>query len=567
MNSNASHSHSILILFIAGWIPLTAYLLLASNPHVPLALAVFAVMTGATFWFLYGSWRGAQTQTQAIKELEETRALLEAVLALTTDAMAILDTRGKIKSMNPACKELFGPPVETQGGIDISIMPADRQEAFHLARKGKQPPEREMRIDRDGSSTLVSCSFTPVFNAAGEVIRIVGRSRNLAERETIRELKASQEKYRLITENMTDMIFVYKKADGKAVFVSSSHTQQLGYPVDELRAMNPQELRSLIHPDDVEMVLHVSNRDWTVENNTAVVYRLRHREGHWVSVESRFKPLLDEAGNVHSIMIVSRDVSEVVETKELLRQSDKLSAIGQLAAGIAHEIRNPLTSLRGFVQLLQSSLADPRYCEIMLAELDRINFIVSELLVLAKPKTMKFEDKNPALIIQNVVSLLESQANMNNILFHVNLDADLPDITCDENQLKQVFINVCKNAIEALPQGGEVFLEGEQVSPVCIHIRIRDTGCGIEPSRIPRLGEPFYTTKEKGTGLGLMISQRILEDHGGSLSIESEQGKGTTVHITLPARHVQNREKICRSRQLPLPDVADDQAKTAVRRP
>lgn len=534
MNSNGSHSLSTLLLFCAGWMPLTAYLLLAANPHaVQLALAAFAVLTGAAVWFLGGSWRRAARRTQENKEQEEIRALLEAVLALTTDAMAILDTQGNIEQMNPAGAKLFGPP-DTEG----TGVPADRREAFQLARKGKPSPEWEQRIERDGSSIPVACSYVPVFNAAGEVVRIIGRSRNLTEHEAIEKLKANQANYRLITENMSDMIFVYKKTDGEVLFASPSHTRQLGYPIDELQAMKPGELMSLIHPDDVDMVLAACERDWTVESSAMLVYRLRHRDGRWISVESRSKPLLDEAGKVHSIMVVSRDVSEVMETKELLRQSDKLSAIGQLAAGIAHEIRNPLTSLRGFVQLLQASLADPRYCEIMLAELDRINFIVSELLVLAKPQSMKFEDKNPALIIQNVISLLESQANMNNILFHVDLDAHLPYISCDENHLKQVFINVCKNAIEALPQGGEIFVEGERVSPTRIHIRIRDTGCGIDPSQIPRLGEPFYTTKEKGTGLGLMISHRILEDHGGSLSIESEPGKGTTVHIALPARLV-----------------------------
>lgn len=147
---------------------------------------------------------------------------------------------------------------------------------------------------------------------------------------------------------------------------------------------------------------------------------------------------------------------------------------------------------------------------------------------------MKFQEKNPVRIIQNVIFLLESQANMNNVIFHTRIDPQLPSIACDENQLKQVFINICKNAIEALPDGGDVYVDGKQLADSRIQISIRDTGCGIEPSRMPRLGERFYTTKENGTGLGLMVSHRILEEHGGSFSIESERGKGTTVYIQLP---------------------------------
>ncbi|MDF2684192.1 MAG: sensor histidine kinase [Brevibacillus sp.] len=519
MNLIGNQELSILSLFLTGWIPF--------------ALSIICLF--------YGSRRASRQKKQIAAELQETKELLDALLQQSADAVTIIGTKGKVEQMNQAAVKLFGYTKEMVIGQTLPHIPDEKKEEirkiFAQVVNGRSFIGCETRrIHHDGSIVPVSLSLTPVLNAAGQVVRIISCSRDMREHKLIeQELKASQANYRLITENMSDMIFVYK-TDGSVLYASASHTKQLGYPIQEFLGMSVLDQARLIHPDDVELVTSLFVREWTDENETTVVYRLRHRDGHWVSVESRYKPIRDEEGRVDSVMIVSRDVSEIMETKELLRQSDKLSAIGQLAAGIAHEIRNPLTSLRGFVQLLQASMADQRYCEIMLSELDRINFIVTELLVLAKPQGMKFSEKNPGLIIQNVVSLLESQANMNNVIFHVNMDPQLPMISCDENQLKQVFINICKNAIEALPEGGEVFVEGKSMMDSRIQISIRDTGCGIEPSRMPRLGEPFYTTKENGTGLGLMVSYRILEDHGGSFSIESERDKGTTVHITLPVQ-------------------------------
>ena len=137
-------------------------------------------------------------------------------------------------------------------------------------------------------------------------------------------------------------------------------------------------------------------------------------------------------------------------------------------------------------------------------------------------------------MIHNVLSLLESQANLKNIQMYASTEKAMPPIACEENQIKQVLLNICKNAMEALPDGGEIYVQSQRISEEHIQVSIQDNGCGIDPERIPRLGEPFYTTKENGTGLGLMVSQRILEDHGGSLHIESEKGRGTTANILLP---------------------------------
>ncbi|MCM3703572.1 ATP-binding protein [Paenibacillus macerans] len=262
--------------------------------------------------------------------------------------------------------------------------------------------------------------------------------------------------------------------------------------------------------------------------------RLR-KDGGSVEVGISVSPIYDQEGKITAFISISRDMTEHNKMDELLRRSEKLTTVGQLAAGVAHEIRNPLTTLRGFLQMQQQTKAiNTMHTDVMLAELDRINLIVSEFLILAKPQAVQFLTKDVRFTLGDVVSLLDSEAHLHNIEFAVLFSQQPVMVHCEENQLKQVFINVLKNAMEAMPKGGKIALQLEVHDGRQAVLRVIDEGEGIAKERLLKLGEPFYTNKEKGTGLGLMVSQRIIESHRGTLLIESELGKGTVVTITLP---------------------------------
>ncbi|MFD1673452.1 ATP-binding protein [Alicyclobacillus fodiniaquatilis] len=223
-------------------------------------------------------------------------------------------------------------------------------------------------------------------------------------------------------------------------------------------------------------------------------------------------------------------------TDEAMMKIEKLSAVGQLAAGIAHEVRNPLTALKGFTQILHATaMGDQRrYCDIMRGELDRIEMILNELLLLAKPHVINIQPTNMKYILEEVTTLLYAQAALNNVVMKTEIGNKIPLVACDANQLKQVLINVMQNAIEAMPHGGDMVLkltadEGN------VHLACIDNGQGIPADRLNQLGKPFFSTKSKGTGLGFMISRKIIEAHGGDIQVASEVGKGTTVRIVLPA--------------------------------
>jgi two-component system, sporulation sensor kinase E len=255
-----------------------------------------------------------------------------------------------------------------------------------------------------------------------------------------------------------------------------------------------------------------------------------------LDVSITISPICDERGMIVAVASITRNITARKQTDEVLRRSEKLSLVGQLAAGVAHEIRNPLTTLKGFVQLQKQTKGPLKesHLDVMLTELDRINFIVGEFLVLAKPQAAHFQLADIRDILKDIGMLLELQAIMNNVEIDLQFAEEIPLIHCEVNQLKQVFINVLKNAIEAMPDSGKIIIELFSPDSKHVAIRVIDHGCGIPEEYLKRLGEPFFTIKENGNGLGIMVTQRIISNHKGSFSIQSTLGKGTCVEIILP---------------------------------
>ncbi|GAE30003.1 ATP-binding protein [Alkalihalobacillus hemicellulosilyticus] len=205
-----------------------------------------------------------------------------------------------------------------------------------------------------------------------------------------------------------------------------------------------------------------------------------------------------------------------------------------MAAGIAHEIRNPLTSLKGFLQLIQSGeSAKQIYYSIMSEEFSRIEIILNELLLLAKPQVKHLEKHDLNQILTQVKSILEPQCIIENVQIITDLTNGPVFVKCDENELKQVFINLIKNGIDAMPNGGEITIRSKMEDGDAI-VEVIDQGTGISEDKLAKLGQPFYTTKEKGTGLGLMVTYGIIENLGGHVQVRSELNSGTTFQITLP---------------------------------
>ncbi|MFD7522796.1 PAS domain-containing sensor histidine kinase [Paenibacillus chitinolyticus] len=317
---------------------------------------------------------------------------------------------------------------------------------------------------------------------------------------------------------------------GHIVSINSTMRQVTGYETGELAGY---PCKRLIFPEDLVAAAELFEAAKGGRARTGE-FNVSRKDGSWITVEVNTLPI-QVGSRVEGIYAIAKDVTRRRETEERLRTSEKLSAVGQLAAGVAHEIRNPLTALKGFTQFLQSGAEGKQeYYEIMMSELNRIDLILSELLMLAKPKASEFAWLNPELVIRHVLALLEAQAILKNVQFLTNVDGSLSGIIGAENQLKQLFVNLLKNAIEAMPDGGLITIRLQEQADKRICFAIADQGSGIPQDLIDKIGVPFYTTKDQGSGLGMMVSRKIVEEHKGTLQIESVIGEGTIVYVRLP---------------------------------
>jgi two-component system nitrogen regulation sensor histidine kinase GlnL len=249
--------------------------------------------------------------------------------------------------------------------------------------------------------------------------------------------------------------------------------------------------------------------------------------------------------------MVLRDLTPIKRLQEEVRRADRLATMGTLASGLAHEIKNPLGGIRGAAQLLQRETLSPDSQEclgIIIKESDRVNHLITELLSFSKPKNLRMEPVNLNEILDETISL-ESVRTEKRIKFIREYDPSLPPVSADAHSLKQVLVNMFKNASEALPEtGGEIRVrsridtnykireatdaKGERSTRMVV-AEISDNGAGISKENLEKIFTPFFTTKDEGHGLGLAMSQRIVNEHGGFLRVESREGKGTTVQIIL----------------------------------
>ncbi|MFH1428705.1 MAG: ATP-binding protein [Candidatus Margulisiibacteriota bacterium] len=227
---------------------------------------------------------------------------------------------------------------------------------------------------------------------------------------------------------------------------------------------------------------------------------------------------------------------EAIDAQKQVAHTERLAALGTMVAGFAHEIKNPMVALKTFTDILPSKYEDEkfrkRYMEIVPAEVKRVNDLVEEMLSLARTKKQLFDPVDIFEVIKEVAGLCEHQFQENDVAF-VPMINKWPKIKGVYNQIKQVFLNLFSNAAQAMPKGGELIVSGD-VQEGRLHIRVTDTGIGISKERIAHVFEPFYTTRHEGTGLGLAITHKLIEDHDGTISVESKINQGTTFTVTFP---------------------------------
>ncbi|WP_198299779.1 two-component system sensor histidine kinase NtrB [Tumebacillus avium] len=247
-------------------------------------------------------------------------------------------------------------------------------------------------------------------------------------------------------------------------------------------------------------------------------------------------------GEQEAICLFLKDIGNIVSLEQKIQHNEILATVGKIAAGVAHEIRNPLTSIKGFLQIMRHELdkqgmqKEFSYTDVMLSEIDRVNELVGELLLLSKPRELRMEQLEMEELIMAMAPLISSESILNNIEFHLSLKS-VPKVYADPEMLKQVFLNLVKNAIESMneTEGGKMVIATDYMpAERMVRIDVQDSGPGIPHYLVDRIFDAFFTTKETGTGLGLPICQRLVNDLGGRIKVKTK-GYGTTFSVFLPA--------------------------------
>ncbi len=261
-------------------------------------------------------------------------------------------------------------------------------------------------------------------------------------------------------------------------------------------------------------------------------------EGKMVPLSISAAQIINKEGDFVGQVLILKDLGEVRRLQDEVRRKEKLAAIGELAAGVAHEIRNPLSSIKGIASYYKSKFKngseDAELAGVMIEEVDRLSRVIGELLEFARPTQLNLKPTEINELLKHSVKLVQQEATENNVEIVLNLSKAPIEAKVDPDRLSQCFLNLLLNALQAMKDGGRLTISDSITNNGNIDIRIQDNGNGIYPDKINKIFDPYFTTKPKGTGLGLAIVHKIVEAHKGQIKVHSKVGKGTTVSIILP---------------------------------
>lgn len=335
--------------------------------------------------------------------------------------------------------------------------------------------------------------------------------------------------FRMIAENLSDIIVVIDR-HGMITYISPSIQSVLDIAPDHV--VNRHLLAVL--PLETGRLVMQTIRQITVEKlPRTITFSCPDQNGKKITLEAKGTPVIHDEHETNQVIFIIRNHTKQVQTEEFLQKIDKLSVIGQMAAGVAHEIRNPVTSIKGFVQLLRRDQWKREYFDIMLAEFHQLESVLKEYVFLSRNSSEPYERINVADLLRQVACEIQETLDRHYLKLDIK-EVEGTMIWCDQNQILQLVNNLLTNAVESMQDGGEIHLIAKLKGSEQVMIKIVDEGCGMVEARLKRLGEPFYSTKEKGTGLGLMVCYKIVQAHNGYIHFSSTPNKGTTVKVYFP---------------------------------
>lgn len=356
--------------------------------------------------------------------------------------------------------------------------------------------------------------------------------------QKLRETEKTLLNLRVLHERIVESIrsgLITTDLEGKIYTFNLAAEEITGYTSEQMRGKNIAQLLG-----DIKYAINLSlqGKDST-EQPSRFETDILTPEGFAIHIGYGISPLFAENGETTGLIITFQDLTEIRSMEESVRRKDRLAAVGRVAAGLAHEIRNPLGAMRGAIQVMQAQTppesSQASLMEIILRESDRLNKIITNFLTYARPRVNNFSEIDLCEAINDTFTLLKHSPEIKET--H-NLEFNLPPnpipISADPTQLKQIFWNLSRNSIQAMPNGGNLTLQVNQLPPNRVQIVFTDSGVGMPPEQVEQLFEPFSNSTTGGTGLGLSIVYQIVRDHNGTINVRSLEGEGTTITLEFP---------------------------------
>lgn len=445
--------------------------------------------------------------------------------------------------VSPAVEQIYGRTRESfyrQPALWLDVIHPDDRDRVAVFRRQQpgQDAEHEYRIVRpDGQVRWIRNVASPVRNEVGELVSLTGFLEDItARKEAEQALQASEQYFRALIEDASD-VMVTLNSNGVLRYVSPSLEKRWGYTPTALVGTTAAQY---CHPDDRPQLSDALDR---VRQRTgaSASFELRFQdvEGSWRIVRGTARNLLDDPA-VAGIVVNIVDITDQRRTEAQLAQADKLASLGVLAGGVAHQVRNPLSIISAWGQLLLEHPDDGelrgRAVERIRTAVQRASDVIESLLQFASPAAPQMAEIHVEAVLEDTLQLLAAHIRAQGVTLEVGLPSELPTVRGDALLLQQVFINLILNACNAMPDGGRLEIAARPTDEDGMQIHFRDTGQGIAPQNLSRIFDPFFTTMPpgQGTGLGLSISHKIVEQHNGRIEVQSEVGQGTTFKVYLP---------------------------------
>jgi PAS domain S-box-containing protein len=489
---------------------------------------------------------GLTVLARDVSALRKNEARFTELFETLQEGIYIVNPAGDILDVNPALVRMLG--YESKEELLARQVPDilnDRAERKTIKNEVERQPilqGREITLTRkDGTQLIGLNTAAAVRDSTGKVIRYQGALMDITgSRVMERRLHQQQEFARRLIDSFPDLIFVLDNA-ANYTFVSPRVVDILGVEPEEIRA---KELGVRTHPEDRQTLVGMYHEILAGRQSFASVeVRVRNKAGEWRKLRCHFSPLFDEMDKIDGVIISGRDVTDLKRLEEQLIQAEKLAAMGQMLAGVAHELNNPLTAILGVTELLRerqgADETTQRQLELTHRQARRAARIVQNLLEFSRPASPQKKPLDVNVLVERTLQLHEHSLRRNQIAVDFETHRPLPQVLGDGNQLIQVLLNLVTNAEQAIREireSGHIRMRlGHQGGRVVI--TVQDDGVGILPGALPRIFDPFYTTKRPGggTGLGLSICMSIIREHGGNLDAKALPEGGSIFTLDLPA--------------------------------